>query len=83
MRNNYILSQNAVVDVDNQFSLNGMIFQIPEENEDYRVVNKYNESEDYDNESNMDSILIVLGRDFKYYFYNQNGEEVKNIKLKK
>lgn len=83
MRNNYLLSENAVVDVDNSFSFRGISFKIPEDNEQYRVINKYDESEDYDNESNMDNILVVLGKDFKFYFYDQNGDEVKNVKMLK
>lgn len=83
MRNNYLFSEKVVVDSDNVFSVRGIDFVIPEDNLAYKVANKYSESENYDNESNMTSITAVLGRDMKFYFYDENGTAVEKVTLKK
>lgn len=83
MRNNYVFSEKALVDADNVFTVKGFEFLIPEDNLDYKVANKYNDSEDYDNESVMTHIVAVLGSDLKFYFYNENGDKVEKVSLKK
>lgn len=83
MKNNYFFSKKVPVNVNNEFSLNGMKFIIPENNDNYRVVSKYGEIEDYTNESKMDQVNIVLGSDFKLYFYDEDGEAIKGIKFQK
>jgi len=83
MRNNYLFSENALVDADNVFTVKGFDFIIPESNMNYKVVNKYNESSNYDNESNMTHIQAVLGKDLKFYFYDENNESVEKVQLKK
>ena len=83
MRNNYFFSKKVPVNVDNEFSLNGIKFTVPEDNDDYRVISKYSESDEYTNESKMDQVNVVLGSDFKFYFYDEDGEIIKGVKFQK
>lgn len=83
MRNNYFFSKKVPVNVDNEFSLNGIKFIVPEDNDDYRVISKYSEDDEYTNESKMDQVNVVLGSDFKFYFYDEDGEIIKGVKFQK
>lgn len=83
MRNNYLFSEKCLVDADNEFSVKGLNFKIPENNENYKVANKYTESKNYDNESKMTHITAIIGRDMKFYFYDEDGEAVRGVALKK
>ena len=83
MRNNYLYTEKAIVNVDNEFSAKGFSFVIPEDNEQYRVVSKYDEDDNYENESLMTYVNVVLGRDMKLYFYDQNWEAIDKVAFKK
>lgn len=83
MRNNYFFSKKVPVNVDNEFSLNGIKFTVPVDNDSYRVISKYSETDDYTNESKMDQVNVVLGSDFKFYFYDEDGEIIKGVKFQK
>ena len=83
MRNNYFFSKKVPVNVDNEFSLNGIKFTVPEDNDDYKVILKYSEADEYTNESKMDQVNVVLGSDFKLYFYDEDGEIIKGVKFQK
>lgn len=83
MRNNYFFSKKVPVNVDNEFSLNGIKFTVPIDNDNYRVISKYSEADDYTNESKMDQVNVVLGSDFKFYFYDEDGEIIKGVKFQK
>lgn len=81
MRNNYLFSEKVLVDADNKFSVRGFEFSIPEKNENYRVIKKYDEVDDYENEANMNYIMVVIGRDYEFYFYDELGEAVEGIRF--
>lgn len=83
MRNNYFYTEQPVVDVDNEFRVNGFKFVIPRENEEYRVVDRYDEDDNYENESTMTYVNFVLGSDMKLYFYDQNWEPINKVTFKK
>ena len=57
--------------------------QYEEDNDDYRVISKYSEDDEYTNESKMDQVNVVLGSDFKFYFYDEDGEVIKGVKFQK
>lgn len=78
-----LLSRKAVVDADGRFSIDSLVFIIPEDNESYKVISKYDEEDDYENKSVMDYINIVLSNDFKYYFYDENWDIVDGVKYEK
>lgn len=83
MRNNYFFSKKVPVNVDNEFSLNGIKFTVPEDNDNYRVISKCGDTYEYTNESKMDQVNVILGNDFKLYFYDEDMEIIKGIKFQK
>lgn len=83
MKNNYIFSKKTPINVDNEFLLDDFKFVIPRDNEEYKVTSRYDEVDEYTNESKMDSVTVTLGSDFKLYFYNENGEIIDDVKFKK
>lgn len=79
-----IFKDKAVVDIDNNFEILGIgVFTIPKENEEYKVLKKHGEIEEYENESRMDSIVVELGVDLHFRFYNEQGDRVFGVESKK
>lgn len=72
-------TQWCYVDTNNQFNFMNKVFKISEKVEEYRVVNKAGEVEDFTNESLMDEILAVIGQDGFLKFYNQNYDLVEEV----
>lgn len=67
------------VNTENEFTFMGQTFVIPESNENYRVVNKASETEDYTNEAYMEEILAVVDNNHSIWFYDQNFDFVENV----
>jgi hypothetical protein len=75
-------SQWCYVNTDNEFNFMGNVFVIDESVEEYKVVNKAGEIEDYTNEAYMEEVLAVLGLDGIIRFYNQNYDHINDLKVK-
>lgn len=83
MHNNYVFTEKVLVDADNDFKVNGFEFSIPVNNDKYRVIKKYDELDDYENESQMDCVLVTLSTDLKFNFYDEEGNAIDGVELKK
>ena len=83
MHNNYVFTEKVLVDADNDFKVNGFEFSIPVNNDKYRVIKKYDEEHDYENESQMDCVLVTLSTDLKFNFYDEEGNTIDGVELKK
>lgn len=78
-----MMTTRAIVNADNEFTLDGIVFVIPEDNAGYKVFKKYDEVEEYENESFMESISVELSEDLKLKFYDEANQEVEGVFLKK
>lgn len=67
------------VNTENEFIFMGQTFVIPENNENYKVINKASEIEDYTNEAYMEEILVVVDNNHSIWFYDQNFDFVENV----
>jgi hypothetical protein len=74
-------SQWCYVNTDNEFTFMGGTFVIDQSVEEYKVVNKAGEVEDYTNEAYMEEVLAVLGNDGIIRFYNQNYDQIEDSKV--
>ena len=83
MMSDFIISKDVVVDADNKFSLLGLDFIIPQDNNRYKVFKKYDELEEFENESAMDTVTVKLNKDFQVKFFDENDEEVFGVEIKK
>lgn len=79
---NNILKRNIVVNADNEFDFSGRTFIIPESNKKYKVLKKYNEVDEYENESFMEYVSVGLGANLSLKFYDENDDEVHGVVLK-
>jgi hypothetical protein len=71
-------SQWCYVNTDNEFTFMGSVFVIDKSVEEYKVVNKAGETEDFTNEAYMEEVLAVLGQDGIVRFYNQNYDHIED-----
>lgn len=69
------IKQWCIVDTENRFEFDGVVYCIDERLECYKVSNTANDTEDWTNESEMDSILCVKDGDH-VLFYDQNVEPI-------
>lgn len=74
-------TQWCYVNTDNEFSFMDNTFKIDESVEEYKVVNKAGEVEDYTNEAYMEEILAVLDVNGYIKFYNQNYDSVEKVRV--
>lgn len=74
-------SEWCVVDADNLFKFKNNLYSIGEVESEYKVYNKYDEVEDYTNETYMDKVLVIVTRNKELKFYNQNYDEMFDIKI--
>ena len=81
--NNGIIKRGIVVNADNEFIFLDATFIIPESNKKYRVLKKYDEVDDYENESFMEYVSVGIGVDMALKFYDENEEEIYGVVLKK
>lgn len=81
--NKVAIERKAVVDTDNKFSVLGMDFLLPLDNEDYKVLKKAGDVEEYENESRMDAVTVKMDKDLYLRFYNENGKEIHGVELQK
>lgn len=77
-----VVKRDIVVNADNEFNLLGRTFKIPESNKKYKVMKKYDDVEDYENESFMENVDVGLGVDLKLEFYDEDGEKIQGVVLK-
>lgn len=81
-------SQWCYVDTNNEFKFMNKTFQIDEKVKEYKVHNKAQyidgKLNDFTNEAYMDEILVVIDKQDRLRFYNQNYDPIdgKLIKLK-
>lgn len=80
---NDTLKSKIVVNADNEFEFSGATFIIPESNKKYKVLKKYSEVEDYENESFMEFVSVGLGKNLELKFYDESGAEILGVTLKK
>lgn len=69
-------TQWCYVNTNNEFKFMEETFIIDESVEEYRVHNKAGTVEDFTNEAYMEEILVVVDRDNKLKFYNQNYDYI-------
>jgi hypothetical protein len=74
-------SQWCYVNTDNEFTFMGNVFVIDQSVEEYKVVNKAGEVDDFTNEAYMEEVLAVLGNDGIIRFYNQNYDQIEDNKV--
>jgi hypothetical protein len=79
---NAVATQWCYVNTDNEFTFMDNAFVIDDSVEEYRVVNKAGEVEDFTNEAYMEEILAVLDDDGYVKFYNQNYDWIKKVTIK-
>lgn len=72
------ITQTSVVNTDNEFYFGNIKFVIPDNNREYEVFRKSGEEENYENESKMDRVNVVLDKD-GLKFYNQILEEINGV----
>lgn len=70
-------SQWRYVNTENEFTYMNLKFVISEDVEEYKVYNKAGTIKDYTNEAYMEQILVVVGKDNRLKFYNQNYEYIE------
>ena len=75
-------TQWCYVNTDNEFQFMDTTFVIDESVEEYRVVNKAGEVEDFTNEAYMEEILVVIDNNHHVKFYNQNYDLVEEVYVK-
>lgn len=83
MSEGVLLSEKAVVNVDNEFTFKGMNFKIDELNIDYHVSHRYDEVEEYENFSLMELITVELNENMQLRFYNEDGIEIYGVHYQK
>ena len=78
-----IIKKGIVVNADNEFEFLNATFIIPESNKKYKVLKKYNEVDEYENESFMEYVSVGLGVGLSLKFYDENEEVIEGVVLKK
>lgn len=69
----------CIVNVDNEFTFNGLLFKISKRNKDYRVSNSYKENDDYTNTAEMTYVLVGVNNDCKIIVLNENNSVIKDV----
>lgn len=75
-------TQWCYVNTENEFSFMDSTFVIDKSVEEYKVINKAGEVEDFTNEAYMEEILAVLDKNGYIRFYNQNYDTVEKVNVK-
>jgi hypothetical protein len=75
-------TQWCYVNTDNEFDFMGTKFKIDDSVEEYKVINKAGEVEDFTNEAYMEEILAVLDNHGYIQFYNQDYDLVEKVVAK-
>lgn len=71
------------VNIHNEFQFKLDTYKIDESVEEYKVYNKAGEVEDYTNEANMETILIVEDAEGTIAFYNENYDLIESKFVKR
>lgn len=71
------------VDADNKFKYEENTYAISEDVKEYKVIDKYNEVDNYMNKAEMELIFVVKDKDHNLTYYNQHLELINNKKVNK
>lgn len=71
-------TQWCYVNTENEFNFMNQTFVIAESVEEYKVHNKAGTVEDYTNEAYMEEILVVMDKENKLSYFNQNYDLIEN-----
>lgn len=70
----------CIVDVDNEFVFNGMLFRISKRNKNYKVMNSYKDNKDYTNSSDMISVHVGIEKEScTLFFLDENKNKMNDV----
>lgn len=70
----------CIVNADNEFVFNGLMFQISNKNKNYKVINSYRENRDYTNSAEMTTVKVGIEKDTcKILFFNEDDKQMTDV----